>query len=126
MKKSSLLLTGLLALAMSATTLAQDGQKTKRDKTARKERTERSVPARVVLKRFDKDADGKISGDEANALREAFAGKRHAALKALDKNGDGKLDDTEIAAITAKKQPAPKADRPGKRAAKQGQKRKEK
>ncbi|MBI2950002.1 MAG: hypothetical protein HYY23_20400 [Verrucomicrobia bacterium] len=126
MKKSSILLAGFLVLALSATALAQEGQKAKRDKAAKSERTEKSVPAQLVLKRFDKDANGKISGDEATALRQAFAGKRHDALKALDKNSDGKLDDAEIAAITAKKQPAKRAERPGKRVEKQGKKRKEK
>jgi len=129
MKKSTILLSCLLVLAMSATALAQDAKKAKRDKTAKTERTEqtkKSVPAQLILKRFDKDANGKIAGDEADALRKAFAGKRHDALKALDKNSDGKLDDAEIAAITAKKQPGKRAERPEKRVEKQGQKRKEK
>ena len=90
-------------------------QKAKEDDAEKKTKT---VTAQQVLKRFDKNADGKIEGAEAEALRKAFNGKRREALKAFDKNSDGKLDDAEIAAI--------KAGKPGKKAEKQSKKKKEK
>jgi len=69
-----------------------------------------------MLKKFDKNGDGKLDDAEKNAAREQFmkmrggkpgegkpgAGdqgpRREAFMKKFDKNGDGKLDDTEKAA----------------------------
>ncbi len=61
-----------------------------------------------IIKRFDKDGDGKLNDEEKRAAREAFmkmrGGKgrggppqfnREEILKKFDKNGDGKLDDDE-------------------------------
>ncbi|MBI4661552.1 MAG: hypothetical protein HY735_22245 [Verrucomicrobia bacterium] len=99
MKKTTLLLACLLGLLVCSSAVAGQGAKRARGKKA-----EQAVPIQQVLKRFDKDANGKIDGAEADALRKAFDGPKHAALKALDKNGNGKLDDAEIAAIQAAKQ----------------------
>ena len=55
-----------------------------------------------ILKEYDKNADGKIDGDEATALRKAFDGG-DAGLKGLDTDKDGKLSDGEIAAIKGHK-----------------------
>jgi Ca2+-binding EF-hand superfamily protein len=60
-----------------------------------------SIAAAEVLAKYDTDHDGKISGDEATALRAAFAGADHDKLKRFDTNSDGALDDNEIAAIKA-------------------------
>ena len=54
-----------------------------------------------VLAKYDTNGDGKISGDEATALRAAFDGADKDKLKRFDTNADGKLDDNEIAAIVA-------------------------
>ncbi len=70
-----------------------------------------------ILKKFDKNGDGKLDDGEKAAARESFAkmrggpggkpgeGKpgeggpsREAMIKKFDKNGDGKLDDGEKAA----------------------------
>lgn len=98
MKKNAILLACLLGLILPATALAG-----KADKTDKGRKNQKSVPAQQVLKRFDKNADGKIDGSEAAALRKAFEGKNRAALKGLDTNKNGKLDDDEIAAIHAEK-----------------------
>ena len=55
----------------------------------------------AILKKFDTNANGKIDGDEAAALRKAFADGKDQTLKALDKDGDAKLSDEEIAAVAA-------------------------
>lgn len=129
MKRTIILLSCLLSLALPATAFA--GKGAKKQKAAQSEGNGKSVTAQQVLKRFDKNADGKIEGAEAEALRKAFNGQRHDALKAFDKNSDGKLDDSEIAAIKPEKQ-GKKGDKQGKKAEKpakkteQAQKKKEK
>ena len=52
-----------------------------------------------MMKKFDKDGDGKLSDDERKAMHDAYM------LKRFDKNGDGKLSDEEKAtAETARKE----------------------
>ena len=54
-----------------------------------------------LLATYDKDANGKIDGDEVTALKADFtAGK--SEVKALDTNSDGTLSDEEIAAAGGK------------------------
>lgn len=60
-------------------------------------RQQREIPAEI-LKKFDKDGDGKISADEAKAMREA---RQAEMLKKYDKDGDGKLSDEERKAMQA-------------------------
>ncbi|MEI8380819.1 MAG: EF-hand domain-containing protein [Planctomycetota bacterium] len=81
-------------------------------------------PGRELLKRFDKNGDGKLDPTELAAARQAMQGQgfpgagkggpgmgkgpggsgdgngpdREAILKRFDKNGDGQLDETERAA----------------------------
>ncbi|MES2925049.1 MAG: hypothetical protein V4819_26065 [Verrucomicrobiota bacterium] len=57
----------------------------------RPERPQRQVPP-DVLKKFDKDGDGKLSQEEGKAAREAMQAER---IKKYDKDGDGKLSDEE-------------------------------
>lgn len=61
-------------------------------------RPDRPIPPEM-LKKFDKDSDGKLSDDERKAMREemkAMNGKREAEmLKKFDTDGDGKLSDEE-------------------------------
>ena len=56
-----------------------------------------------ILKKFDKDGDGKLSQEERQAMREdrkAEIEARHAdMIKKFDKDGDGKLSDEERAAM---------------------------
>src|SRR5690242_740648 len=56
-----------------------------------------------LIKKFDKNGDGKLDDQEKEAAKKEFQGKRGAGspggrgdlLKKYDKNGDGKLDDDE-------------------------------
>ena len=54
-----------------------------------------------ILATYDKDANGKIDGEEVDALKKDFAAGK-PELKALDTNNDGTLSDEEIAAIGGK------------------------
>lgn len=49
-----------------------------------------------VLKKYDKNGDGKLDESERQAMREDLKKDR---LKKYDKNGDGKLDEQERAAM---------------------------
>lgn len=51
-----------------------------------------------MLKKFDKDGDGKLSADEAKAAREA---RQAEMMKKFDKNGDGELSEDERKAMYA-------------------------
>jgi hypothetical protein len=52
-------------------------------------------PSPEMLKKFDKDGDGKLSQEEAKAMREAQQAKRKALIEKYDADKDGKLDETE-------------------------------
>ena len=54
-----------------------------------------------ILATYDTNGNGRIDGDEVDALRKDFAAGK-PELKALDRNNDGTLSDDEIAAIGAK------------------------
>jgi Ca2+-binding EF-hand superfamily protein len=54
-----------------------------------------------ILATYDKNGNGKIDGDEVDALKKDFAAGK-PELKALDTNNDGTLSDEEIAAIGGK------------------------
>ena len=66
-----------------------------------------------VMKKFDKDGDGKLSDDEKAEIHEAMANCKPPAhiLEKFDKNGDGKLCDEEKAEI--RKQMITKFDKDG-------------
>ncbi|MEO7100549.1 MAG: EF-hand domain-containing protein [Luteolibacter sp.] len=74
------------------------------DEAKRPERPKRELPAEI-LKKFDKDGDGKLSEEEFKAMqdeRKAENEKRRAEmLKKYDKDGDGKLSDEERATMKA-------------------------
>ena len=55
-----------------------------------------------VLATYDKNANGKIDGEEVDALKKDFAAGK-PEVKALDTNHDGTLSDEEIAAVGGKK-----------------------
>ena len=61
------------------------------------ERPQQMIPAEI-LKKFDKDGDGKLSPDEAKAAREA---RQAEMMKKFDKNGDGELSEDERKAMYA-------------------------
>lgn len=52
-----------------------------------------------VIKKFDKDGDGKLNEDEQKearkSMQEEFAKRREEMTKKFDKDGDGKLNDEE-------------------------------
>ncbi|MCX6951945.1 MAG: hypothetical protein NTV51_07240 [Verrucomicrobia bacterium] len=87
----------LLLLAATSLVLAPAAHAAKGDrKKAAAANTEASA---ALLKKYDTNANGKIDGDEIEAVRKDFTGTTDEALKALDKDHDGKLSDTEIAAL---------------------------
>lgn len=55
----------------------------------------------AVLATYDKNSNGKIDGDEVDALKKDFAAGK-PELKFLDTNNDGTLSDEEIAVIGGK------------------------
>ena len=78
------------------------------DKPAKKERkpaAQRGAPVReAILKKFDKDGDGKLSEEERAEARKSFSGGRPprspaALIKKFDKDGDGKLNEEERTAL---------------------------
>ena len=76
----------IAALSLAITAPAQAG-KGKKDKKGGAD----------VLATYDKNGNGKIDGEEVDALKKDFAAGK-PELKALDTNKDGSLSDEEIAA----------------------------
>jgi hypothetical protein len=58
-------------------------------------------PPPEMLKKFDKDGDGKLSEDERKAMREAIQERHKDKFKEFDKDGDGKLSKEEKEAMKA-------------------------
>ena len=64
---------------------------------------ERKLREAEMLKRFDKNGDGKLDDEEKKAMADARKdqakdlgkGRRETILKRFDKDGDGKLSDEE-------------------------------
>ncbi len=52
-----------------------------------------------MMKKFDKDGDGKLSDEEKAAAKTEMEAKRAEMLKEFDKDGDGKLSDDERKAM---------------------------
>lgn len=99
--KQSLIVLACVALGASAFQAhAQQVQA-----TAQTNQTARAFNRAEMLKKYDKDGDGKLSDEERRAMfadRKAAIEKQHRELeKKFDKNGDGKLDDQERAAMRA-------------------------
>lgn len=83
------------------------------DKPAKRERkptSQRGSPPsskenrEAILKKFDKDGDGKLSEEERAEARKSFGGGRPPRppaelIKKFDKDGDGKLNEEERAAL---------------------------
>ncbi len=83
-----------LGLALPTSALAAKGAK----KAGKGDKTERREKAKII-REYDKNSDGKIDGDEKDALRKAFETDKSATMKSLDSNSNGKLDDSEIDAL---------------------------
>ena len=94
MKSTHILLAAALAIAIPASVHAKD--------PANKAGKEDKKAARQAISQYDKNGNGKIDADEADALKTAFENDKTGPLKQFDTNNDGKLDDTEIAAIHGK------------------------
>lgn len=87
---------GLLGLAfglIASSALRAEGTEKKADKP---------IPP-GVLKKFDKDGDGKLNDEEMAAWKSARESEKKAMLEKYDTNKDGKLDDAEKAAMKADK-----------------------
>ncbi len=64
-------------------------------------RPDRPIPPEM-LKKYDKDGDGKLSDEERKTMRDEMKATREAEmLKKYDKDGDGKLSDEEKATMQA-------------------------
>ena len=90
MKPTQFLLAAALTIAIPTSVFA--GAKDPAAKEAKK-------AAHQAIAQYDKNGNGTIDADEADALKKAFEADKTGPLKQFDTNGDGKLDDTEIAAI---------------------------
>jgi len=77
---------GALVFALPSTLLAAKGNKGAKRHEA--------VPSARLLKRYDRNGNGSIDGEEIVALRKTFN-----LFKGLDKDSNGTLDDSEVAAI---------------------------
>ncbi len=84
----------LLLLAASSLVLAPASYAAKGDR-----KKAANTASADLLKKFDTNANGKIDGDELEAVRKDFASSADLNIKALDKDHDGKLSDSEIEAM---------------------------
>ena len=94
-------------IALSVPSLAAAAPEGKPDAAARKA---------AMLKKFDKDGDGKLSEEEKAAMKAEMqkrrgeggkgpdAARRAEMMKKFDKDGDGKLSEEERAAMRAEMQ----------------------
>lgn len=99
MKTKTTLFAMAALLGAGAVAMAQDAPAPGGDKGPRPERgAQRPLPPEL-LKKYDKDGDGKLSDDERKAMQEDMKAKREAHEKALlekyDADKDGKLSDEE-------------------------------
>ena len=85
MKKLLSITLGLCVLGLINSHAADEPKKEGKEGRGRK------VPE-AVLKKYDKNGDGKLDDSERATMREE-------QLKKYDKNGDGKLDESERAAM---------------------------
>ena len=107
MKKLLSITLGLCVLGLINSQAADEPKKEGKEVRGRK------VPE-AMLKKYDKNNDGKLDDSEREAMRE----DRKKEMKKYDTNSDGKLDDTERAAMREdlKKQAHEKGAAHGKKA----------
>ncbi len=84
----------IVALGLSFTISAQAAKPGKEGKRGKK-------ASAAILATYDKNGNGKIDGEEVDALKKDFAAGK-PELKSLDTNNDGTLSDEEIAAVGGK------------------------
>lgn len=85
---SCALIAGLLGIVASTAVADEQGNRGDRE---------------ALIKKFDKNGDGKLDDQEKETAKKEFQGKRGAGtpgdrrelMKKYDKNGDGKLDEAE-------------------------------
>ena len=100
--------TSLIALSaiLGTCAFAQDTP-AKRERPQRPPGQQRQMPPELV-KKYDKDGDGKLSETEITAMREAMRAlmeeRRKADLEKFDADKDGKLDEAEIKTMRETKQ----------------------
>ena len=98
-------------------------------KLSKKERAEirRRIP-QVLVKKFDKDEDGKLNDEERAEARQAMEARKKEALAKFDKDGDGKLNPKERKAAMASRPQLPevKGKKSGGKGKKEGDKKKKK
>lgn len=97
---------GLLGLALgliASSALRAEGSEKK---------AEKPVPP-GILKKYDKDGDGKLNEEETAAWKAAREAEKKAALEKYDTNKDGKLSDDEKAAMKAEKEKKHKKEKKG-------------
>lgn len=90
MKLTTLAVSSVLALAVSATASAHPPGPPHHDPTCQSPR------AKAALAKYDANKNGRLDRDERRAMRDD---KRQAALAKYDANGDGRLDDKERARL---------------------------
>src|SRR5688572_6837089 len=71
------------------------------------DKADKPIPA-GVLKKYDKDGDGKLNAEENAAWQAAKEAEKKALLEKYDTNKDGKLSEDEKAALKADKEKAKK------------------
>ena len=84
----------LLSLAAPSTVFAakKEGKANKAEKKARTE----------AVRHFDTNGDGKLEGDEAEAVRKSFAAEPNGPAKSLDADQNGQIEDVEITSAQVK------------------------
>ena len=89
-----LLLTFVSLIFLTIGLVAKPEKKGKGDRPARPSKEE-------IIKKFDKDGDGKLSEEEKAEIRKSMANRKPPShiIEKFDKDGDGKLCDEEKAAI---------------------------
>ena len=88
-----LLLTFVSLIFLTIGLVAKPEKKGKGDRPSR--------PSKEIIKKFDKDGDGKLSEEEKAEIRKSMANRQPPAhiIEKFDKDGDGKLSDEERAEI---------------------------
>ncbi|MCK4276165.1 MAG: EF-hand domain-containing protein, partial [Phycisphaerae bacterium] len=84
----------MVLMLIAAGALARDNPE------ARTDRPRMHTPQRrtMLLERFDRDGDGKLSKEERAAAKEAWEARQTEIIRKFDKDGDGKLSEQERAA----------------------------
>lgn len=88
---------GFMLALLAVPAFSQDADAAKKPEGDRKARME--ARRAEMIKKYDKDGDGKLSDEEREAMKKDHAGRRAEMVKKYDKDGDGKLSDEERKAM---------------------------